>query len=107
MTDHELDRRRLLRATTAAFGGFCFGLAQARAAAALSLQRAAPDLAAALALSNRCSTASASGDPTHDAITRQLAAALDEQTAAPGTTLTRTAACPFCGCPVTVSRVVP
>ncbi|MDB5406128.1 MAG: hypothetical protein JWL84_1040 [Rhodospirillales bacterium] len=103
MIKHNLDRRRLFRAMTAAVGGFCFSLMHARAAAALSLQQASPDLAQALALANRCG----GNDQAHEAIALQLEAALDKEAAPRGTTITQTAACPFCGCPVTVSRVVP
>jgi hypothetical protein len=103
MINRSVDRRRFLLGTTAAVGGFCLSPLGSRAAAAMSLQQATPELAAALAFANRCG----GDDPAHAAIARQLAAALDEQTAPRGATITQSAACPFCGCPVTVSRVVP
>jgi hypothetical protein len=102
MIDSSVNRRRFLLGTTAAVGGFCSSSLGSRAAAALSLQQAPPELAAALALASRCVV----GDPAHKGIARQLEAALDRQMAARGATITQTAACPFCGCPVTVSRVV-
>jgi hypothetical protein len=103
MIDDAMNRRHLLLGTTAAMGGFCFSVLHVHAAAALSLQQASPEQATALTLANRCG----GDDPSHAAIARQLAAALDKQTAPSGATITQSAACPFCGCPVTVSRVVP
>jgi hypothetical protein len=102
MTNHRVDRRRFLLQTTAAVGGFCFGLAAARRATALSLQQASPELAEAMALANRCG----GKDQAHEEIAQQLETALAAETAPAGTTITRTASCPFCGCPVTVSRRV-
>jgi hypothetical protein len=99
--NHAVDRRRFLRETTTAVAGFCFSLMHARAAAALSLQEASPELKEALALANRCG----GNDAAHEGIARQIEAALDKDTASPGTTVTRSAPCPFCGCPITVSRV--
>jgi hypothetical protein len=103
MTNHMRDRRRFLLRTTAAVGGFCFGLAEARRASALSIQHASPELADAMALANRCGGV----DQAHEAIAQQLETELAAETALSGTTITRTLSCPFCGCPVTVTRTVP
>jgi hypothetical protein len=42
----------------------------------------------------------------HEVVRARLAADLANQTGPAGSTLSETAVCPICGCPITVTRVV-
>jgi hypothetical protein len=43
-------------------------------------------------------------DPRHEEIAARVLALLDGRPATPGTAVSQTVTCPYCGCPVTVSR---
>ncbi len=95
-----LSRRSLLRGTVAVVPGLAL-LSFGRGAQAFSMETMAPQSSLGLAYSNRCG-----GDSMHAAVTARLEADLANQTGPVGTTLSETAVCPICGCPITVTRVV-
>jgi hypothetical protein len=97
MIARPFSRRQLLLASAAALGG----VASAGGAAAFSIETLPEKSPLALELASRCG-----GDTAHLALAAELQAKLDAETAPVGTTLTESAPCPFCGCPVTVSRKV-
>jgi hypothetical protein len=95
-----LSRRSLLKGSVAVLPGLAL-LSSGRPAHAFSMETMSPGSSLGLAYSNRCG-----GDSEHAAIRERLTADLANQTGAPGATLSETAVCPICGCPITVSRVV-
>ena len=95
-----LSRRRLLRGSAAVVPGLAL-LGFGRAARAFSMETMSPGSSIGLAYSDRCG-----GDAMHAVVTARLEADLARQTGPVGTTLSETAVCPICGCPITVSRVV-
>jgi hypothetical protein len=95
-----LSRRSLLKGSAAVVPGLAL-LGSGRAARAFSMETMSPGSSIGLAYSNRCG-----GDAMHDVVRARLAADLASQTGAPGQTLSETAVCPICGCPITVTRVV-
>jgi hypothetical protein len=95
-----LSRRSLLRGAAALVPGLAL-LGSGRGAQAFSMETMSPGSALGLAYSNRCG-----GDSMHPVITARLEADLANQTGPVGTTLSETAVCPICGCPITVTRVV-
>ncbi len=100
--EKSLTRRQLLRATglsTVALAGL-----GATRAFAMSEQTLKPDSELGVAFANRCTVAG--NDGTHAQIRAQLQAVLMNQPGASGQTLTQTAVCPFCGCPITASRTI-
>ncbi len=94
MRDFSRERRRLLLSTAAWLGGAAT-LAAARPAGAFQVFVASPDSSVGTLYANRCGPSS-----EHAAIVAELQARLAQDPAL--TSLT--AACPICGCPVTVSR---
>ena len=65
------------------------------------METMSPQSSLGLAYSNRCG-----GNSMHAVVTARLEADLANQTGPVGTTLSETAVCPICGCPITVTRVV-
>ena len=95
-----LSRRGLLKGSLALMPGVAM-IAATTPAAAFSTETMIPRSSAGLAYANRCG-----GDSMHPVITARLEAELAARTGPPGTTLSETAVCPICGCPITVSRLV-
>jgi hypothetical protein len=100
MLDRSLSRRAVL------FGSVGFGalLGLAGTASAMNKTPLAGNAELATAYANRCS-ATANGE--HAQIMDQLQTMLASQQGAPGQTLTQTAYCPLCGCPIVATRLVP
>jgi hypothetical protein len=96
----QVSRRGLLKGSVALVSGLAI-VAAGRSAAAFSTETMIPGSGTALAYASRCGT-----DSMHPAIRARLQADLAKQTGALGTTLSETAVCPICGCPITVSRLV-
>jgi hypothetical protein len=76
-------------------------LLHGRKAAALTVQQLGPESAIGSEIAKRCGPAS-----EHAALLTELEARLAESTGAVGTTLTASATCPICGCPVTAMREI-
>ncbi|HTP85228.1 MAG TPA: hypothetical protein VMQ11_19910 [Alphaproteobacteria bacterium] len=97
MTDTTLDRRAVLLATASAIALLA---GSARRARALSIEEVNPTSREGLALANRCG-----GPQEHAALVTELQAELVSETRADGTgPASLTAACPICGCSVTVTK---
>lgn len=97
MTDTTLNRRAVLLATASAIAMLA---GSARRARALSIEEVNPASREGLALANRCG-----GPQEHAALVTELQAELVSETQADGTgPASLTAACPICGCSVTVTR---
>lgn len=96
-----LNRRALLLGSVAIAG--LAAAATGRAARALTIEEVYPNSAAGLALKDRCG-----GQSEHAALIAQLEAELARESPASGETgggeTSRTATCPICGCPVTVTK---
>jgi hypothetical protein len=101
MLDRSLSRRGFLLSTTASLGGILALTAGTGPASAFEVQNLNPGAPLALDIQNRCSA-----DAAHDDIRAGLEHDLLLRSAAPGTTLTETAYCPLCGCPVVATRYV-
>jgi hypothetical protein len=99
-TDFRHGRRSFLR-TLAIGSGTASVLAGVRSALALTVQQLGPESAIGSNVAKRCGPAN-----EHAALLAELEAKLAESTGAPGTTLTATANCPICGCPVTATREI-
>ncbi len=100
MNANRLTRRQLL-ATTMGLGlGAGLGLGKASAMSQSQLS-AGSELGTAYA--NRCGGGDASA---HQKLISDLQAVLMQQPGTKGETLTKTAYCPICGCPVTATRTV-
>jgi hypothetical protein len=97
-----LTRRALLRATGLSTAALV-GLAATRAFA-MSEQAMRGDSELGTAFANRCTVAG--NDSAHTQIMAQLQATLMSQPGSKGQTLTQTAVCPICGCPITASRTI-
>jgi hypothetical protein len=95
-----LSRRGLLEGSVALMPAFAM-MAATRSAAAFSTETMIPRSSTGLAYASRCGN-----DSMHPVITARLEADLASRTGAPGTTLSETAVCPICGCPITVTRFV-
>ena len=95
-----LSRRSLLKGSAAVIPGLAL-LGSDRAAHAFSMETMSPGSSIGLAYSNRCG-----GDAMHEVVRARLTADLANQTGPAGSTLSETAVCPICGCPITVTRVV-
>jgi hypothetical protein len=95
-----LSRRSLLKGSVAVVPGLAL-LASGRSARAFSTETMSPGSSIGLAYSDRCG-----GDAMHDVVRAQLQADLASKTGPVGSTLSETAVCPICGCPITVTRVV-
>jgi hypothetical protein len=95
-----LSRRRLLKGSVAVVPGLAL-LGSSRDAGAFSMETMSPGSSIGLAYSNRCG-----GDAMHDVVRAQLQADLTNRVGPVGSTLSETAVCPICGCPITVTRVV-
>jgi hypothetical protein len=95
-----LSRRGLLKGSVALMPGVAM-IAASRSGAAFSRETMNPGSSAGLAYANRCGD-----DSMHPVITARLEADLASRTGPPGTTLSETAVCPICGCPITVTRLV-
>jgi hypothetical protein len=98
MIAQRLSRRDLLLATSGLLGA---GAVLSRPAVGLTIETLPEKSQLAIELASRCG-----GDTAHLALAAELQAKLDAETAPVGATLTESAPCPFCGCPVTVSRKV-
>jgi hypothetical protein len=97
MVDTILNRRAVLLATASAVAMLAGSV---RRAQALSLERVSPTSREGLALANRCG-----GPQEHAALVSELQAELVSETRSDGTgPASLTAACPICGCSVTVTR---
>ncbi len=96
---HRLTRRRLL-ATTMGLG---FGIGLAKSAFAMSQSQLSGGSELGVAYANRCGGGDAGA---HQKLVADLQAVLMQQPGAKGETLTKTAYCPICGCPVTATRTV-
>lgn len=94
-----LDRRGFLRSLAGGTALAATTVAATRAPAAVKLQQFGPESAVGLDIAKRCGTSS-----EHAALLAELEARLAVQTGAPGTTLSETATCPVCGCPVIAYR---
>ena len=101
MRDKSLSRRSFLMSSTASLGGILALAAGTGRAAAFEVQSFGPGAPLALDIRNRCSA-----DATHDDIRAGLEHDLLLRSAAPGATLTETAFCPLCGCPIVATRYV-
>jgi hypothetical protein len=101
MRDRVVSRRGFLLSTTASLGGILALAAGTGRAAAFEVQNLNPGAPLALDIQNHCSV-----DATHDDIRAGLEQDLLLRSAPPGTTLTETAYCPLCGCPVVATRYV-
>jgi hypothetical protein len=101
MRDKSVSRRGFLLSTTASVGGILALATGSHRAAAFEVQSLGPGAPLALDIQNRCSA-----DATHDDIRAGLEHDLLLRSAPPGTTLTETAFCPLCGCPVVATRYV-
>jgi hypothetical protein len=97
---NDLSRRSLLTGSAAIVPGLAVLVLSRSAKGLLDRDDGAPQLGRP-AYSVRCGS-----DSMHPLITARLEAELANQTAAPGTTLSETAVCPVCGCPITVTRLV-
>jgi hypothetical protein len=95
-----LSRRGLLTGSVAMVPGLAM-LAKGRPANAFSTETMAPRSSLGLAYGSRCG-----GDSMHAVVTARLEADLASRSGPPGTTLSETAVCPVCGCPITVTRLV-
>ena len=101
MRTNQIDRRGFLRASLAA-GAAIGALTTAKAAgAAGTIQHIAPASPLGLELRDRCG-----GAAEHAQLLADLQATLADRTAAAGTTLSASAACPICGCSLTAYRTV-
>jgi hypothetical protein len=101
-TSLEFSRARRLFVRSLAVGSALSGvLLRGRKAAALTVQQLGPDSAIGLDIAKRCGPMS-----EHAALLAELEAKLAESAGAVGTTLTATAPCPICGCPVTATREI-
>lgn len=98
--DQRFVRRSFIRSLAWATG-LAGVLLRGRAAAALSLQQLGPDSAIGLDIAKRCGPAN-----EHAALLAELEAKLAERAGAVGTTLSASATCPICGCPVTATREI-
>ena len=97
MTDTTLNRRAVLLATASAVAVLAGSV---RRAQALNLETVSPTSREGLALANRCG-----GPQEHAALVSELQAELVSETRADGTgPASLTAACPICGCSVTVTK---
>jgi hypothetical protein len=101
MRDRFVSRRGFLLSTTASLGGILTLAAGSNRAAAFEVQNLNPGAPLALDIRNRCTV-----DATHDDIRAGLEYDLLLRSAPAGTTLTETAYCPLCGCPVVATRYV-
>ncbi|HTZ80264.1 MAG TPA: hypothetical protein VMC10_20315 [Stellaceae bacterium] len=101
MRDRFVSRRGFLLSTTASLGGILALATGSNPVAAFEVQSLGPGAPLALDIKNRCSV-----DVTHDDIRAGLERDLLYRSAAPGTTLTETAYCPLCGCPIVATRYV-
>jgi hypothetical protein len=100
MMTRPLRRRDLLLGCTAVLGVGA-ALASARQAGAFSIETVPEKSQLAVTFASRCG-----GDSAHAEVAARLEAILLAEDAPKGTTLTQSAACPLCGCAVTVSRTV-
>ena len=92
-----LNRRAVLLATVSGLAVFA---GSGRRAHALSLEEVSPTSREGLALSNRCG-----GPQEHTELVTELQAELVSETRPDGTgPVSLTAACPICGCSVTVTK---
>ena len=96
-----MNRRGFLRASLAAGAGVGALLTSGTAGAAGTLQHIAPASPLGLDLKNRCG-----GSAEHAQLLAELQARLADETGAAGATLSATAQCPLCGCPVIAYRTV-
>jgi hypothetical protein len=101
MRDRIVSRRGFLLSSTASLGGILAVAAGTMRAAAFEVQNVNPGAPLALDIQNRCSA-----DTAHEDIRAGLEHDLLLRSAPPGTTLTETAYCPLCGCPVVATRYV-
>jgi hypothetical protein len=99
MRNRSLSRRGFLMSTTASLGGILALAAGTGRAAAFEVQNINPGAPLALDIKNRCTA-----DAAHDNIRAGLENNLLVRSAPPGTTLTETAFCPLCGCPIVATR---
>jgi len=94
----KLDRRTFLLSTVGASGALA-SLLGAGSASAFMTQRIPSQSMLGVAFKDRCGT-----DPVHAQILAKLEKDLAIQTGAPGTSISATEYCPFCGCPITATR---
>lgn len=98
----EFSRARRSFVRSLAVGSALSGvLVHARKAAALAVQQLGPESAIGSDIAKRCGPAS-----EHAALLAELEAKLAESTGAAGTTLTASAICSICGCPVNAMREI-
>jgi len=102
MQSGHLGRRGFLLATCGVTTVVLAAINRPKPAQAFSLEEMNPKSAVGVAFANRCST-SAQG---HADILAKLQAQLATMTGVKGTYIYDTAVCPFCGCPVTASRLI-
>ena len=101
MKEKRMNRRRFLRGSLGASAAVGALIAGGAARAAGTLQHIAPTSPLGLDLQNRCG-----GAAEHAQLLAELLARLADETGPTGTTLSATAQCPLCGCPVTAYRTV-
>jgi hypothetical protein len=93
--------RRSIVHSIVAGAGVLGALTWSRVAVALTIQQLGPESAIGSDVAKRCGPAS-----EHAALLAELEAKLAESAGAAGTTLSATATCPICGCPVTATREI-
>jgi hypothetical protein len=96
MRERPLNRRSLLLGAAALGGAVAGG---SRIAAALSIETIPPQSALGLAIANHCSE-----DAAHAQIRAELEAELAKRSPESGRSISLTEYCPFCGCPIVVTR---
>jgi hypothetical protein len=101
MKRKDMNRRRFLRRSLGVGAGIGALMTGGAAGAAGTMQHIAPTSPLGLDLHNRCG-----GLAEHARLLAELQATLAVGTGAAGTTLSATAQCPLCGCPVTAYRTI-
>jgi hypothetical protein len=95
-----MNRRDLLRSASFLLGTVLV-LRPQSAPRALTMEAIEPSSPAGMAFANHCG-----GSAEHAGLLAQLQNQLAARVGEPGTTLSATATCPICGCPVTATRTV-
>lgn len=94
----KLDRRAFLLGTVGASSALAL-ISGGRPASAFVTERIPPQSALGVAYRDRCSI-----DPVHAQIMAKLEKNLAERTGTPGSSVSMTEYCPFCGCPIVATR---
>jgi hypothetical protein len=100
MTKKSFDRRSFLLSTVG-LGGLLGLSAGSNAARAFSYESIPPMSGLGAAFANRCSA-----DAQHAQLLAKLEQDLAARSGVPGSTISATAYCPFCGCPVIATRTI-